>query len=221
MDFDWTEILDPLGLFSGTAKVGNEYALAAYFAAQDAIKNAKSEATQALKEGQSAAQAYLNAIDTSRKSAKELYQEGREVAGQAAVDKAGIAKKQAKAASSMAGASKLFSAIQGAQAATDAATSGYDETAQSAAGLAASQENAQKAAEMSKATGQANVAMTGAQGIANTAMTAGQQEAQNANTAGTNLTNIASTNAQQRNQARENRKNRAAQLGSSFLGSMM
>lgn len=204
---DFMDLLDPFGLFGGTRS--QKYAEEAYRRAQESLTKAREEANKYLEEGRSKAQAYLDAVDTSRKSAKELYAEGKEIAGAAAVNKAGIAKKQAKAASSMAGASKLFGAIQGAQAATEAATEGYDQTAQNAASMAAGQENAQKAAEMSKAQSQANVESNLASQQAGQTMQVGQSEAQAAQNYG-----------QQQITAEENRKNRMGSLASAFLGSL-
>lgn len=201
------DFLDPLGIFGGSKS--QKYAEEAYLRAQQAIAAAQANANNYLEAGKTKAQAYLDAVDTSRKSAKELYAEGREIAGTAAVDKAGIAKKQAKAASSMAGASKLFGAIQGAQAATDAVQRGYDEAAQNAASMAQSQENAEKQAEMTKAQGQANLEGNVAQQQASTAMQAGQSQAAAATGLGS-----------QQVQAEEGRKNRMSTLASSFLGSM-
>lgn len=71
---------------------------------------------------------------------EDLYNKGRAAAGVAAADKAGIAKRQAKAAASMNNASKAMSAIQGAQATTDAVQQGYDTASQNAASMQAGQE---------------------------------------------------------------------------------
>ena len=189
------DIVDPLGLFHGGSDIDTT-----------AVTMAYEEARKAIQEHSKNAKDYLEAVDTKRKSAKELAREGREIAGAAAVDKAGIAKKQAKAASTMAGASKLFSAIQGAQAATDAVTKGFDEASQAGAQLAAGQENAEKGAEMAKAQSQANVEANAGAQEANAAMNYG------------NATLTAATNkAQMEQQEKENRKNRMAQLGSAFI----
>lgn len=84
-------------------------------------------------------------------SAKELYKEGKDVAGAAANNKAGIAKKQAKAAASMNNVSKTQAALMGAQAANDAATAQYGETANAAANLEASGRNAVMQAKAAQA----------------------------------------------------------------------
>lgn len=183
-----------MGLFSaiddflfGSNDDWKQYAMLSYYLSQKAINNAEAKATKDLEEGKSKAQSYLDAVDTTRKTAEQLYNEGRGVAGQAAVDKAGIAKREAKAASTMAGASKLFGAIQGAQAATDAVIQGYDEAAQSAASTAQAQEAAQKEAEMQKATSQAALESGTAQQKASTALNAGQMRSNSAQQTGSTL----------------------------------
>lgn len=101
-----------------------------------------------------AKEAYQNALDNSKKnlrSSTELYQAGRSAAGAAAADKAGIAKKQAKGAAMMNGASKLQGALQGAAAATDASQQGYDETANQAANLEAGIDKQKTAIDLEKA----------------------------------------------------------------------
>lgn len=64
-----------------------------------------------------------------RKSLKEIGAEGKEAAATEASNKAGIAKRNAKAAAMQTSGSKLMSAIQGAQAANDAVSSGFDASA--------------------------------------------------------------------------------------------
>lgn len=90
-------------------------------------------------------------IAANQKSAKELYQQGRETAAMAANDKAGLAMKNAKAASMQQSGSKLLSAIQGAEAANKATQEGFDTTATQAAGLQAGQEAAKTSALASAA----------------------------------------------------------------------
>lgn len=114
------------------------------------------EASEILKNAGISANNTLKNVDTSRKTVSQLYNEGNEAAGQAAANKAGIAKREAKAAASMNGAGKLASAVQGAQAATDAVQNGYDSTVGQAASLSASQDNAQKSAAQQLATQQAS-----------------------------------------------------------------
>lgn len=75
------------------------------------------------------------------KGAQQLAQEGRAVAGQAAADKAGQAKKAAVGAAKMANASKLTAATQGAAAAGEAASQGYQDAANTAAALESQKES--------------------------------------------------------------------------------
>lgn len=95
-----------------------------------------------LKEGYDKANQVLSDAQKNMKSASQLYAEGRGVAGQAAADKAGQAKKSAVGASKMAGASKLQQAIQGSAAASDASAKGYSETASNAAAMEQANQNA-------------------------------------------------------------------------------
>lgn len=97
------------------------------------------EGTKAAKKAAEQAKQTIENVDIS--DAEDLYKKGRAAAGVAASDKAGIAKKQAKAAAAMNNASKTMAAIQGAQAATDAVQSGYDSAAQNAAAMQAGQES--------------------------------------------------------------------------------
>lgn len=71
----------------------------------------------------------VEAAQAKRKSVKQIGQEGKEAAAAEAANKAGIAKKNAKAAAMQTSGSKLMSAIQGAQAANDAVQQGYDNAA--------------------------------------------------------------------------------------------
>lgn len=159
------------------------------------MDDAQETAKKFYEEGETAAQEYLDKIDTSRSSASDLYKEGREVAGQVASDKAGIAKKEAKAASAMQGGSKLMNAIQGSQAAVDATQKGFDETVTNAAGLAASQENAEKSAEANRLANKASTAYNAAAGKAGTASSMGSQRAGLAQTSWGSLGDTASKNA--------------------------
>lgn len=120
-------------------------------------------------------------LDTTRKTAKQHYEAGREVAGMQASDKAGEAKKTAKASAMMNNAGKMTAAVQAAQAAADAANEGYDEAAQNAAALSRAQEDAEKNAEMSKAQGQASSIMANAQGKAQAEALAQQEKANKRN----------------------------------------
>lgn len=107
-----------------------------------------------------------NGLDLTRKTAKQHYEAGRETAGMEAADKAGQAKKAAKAAAMMNNAGKMTAAVQGAQAAADAATNGYDEAANTAAAMSQSQENAEKADMMNRAGNKASAIYQAAAGKA-------------------------------------------------------
>ena len=102
-------------------------------------------------------------IVKNTKSAKDLYSEGKDVASAAANNKAGLAMRNAKAASMMNSGSKLMSAIQGAQAATDAATEGYDTSAANAANLASGIQANKNAQLQSAAQGRLETATNAAQ----------------------------------------------------------
>lgn len=120
----------------------------------DWIKNLRTafgqlEATNISKGAADKATETVDAVKLS--DAEDLYNKGRAAAGVSAADKAGIAKKQAKAAASMNNASKAMSAIQGAQAATDAVQQGYDTAAQNAAAMQAGQEAKELAKAQTKA----------------------------------------------------------------------
>lgn len=172
-------------------------AILGMFIGQGIISTAQSNANEFLKNAEEKANETIAAVDTSRSSASELYNEGREVAGQAASDKAGLAKKEAKAASAMAGGSKLFNALQGAAAATEATQEGFDNTVNNAAALAANQENAEKQAALSAATSQAANTMTAGANKANTAISAGNASAGNWNklsSLGSNTSTVISAN---------------------------
>lgn len=69
------------------------------------------------------------AAQAKRKSLKQIGAEGKEAAATEASNKAGLAKRNAKAAAMQTSGSKLMSAIQGAQAANDAVSSGFDASA--------------------------------------------------------------------------------------------
>lgn len=102
-------------------------------------------------------------IVKNTKSAKDLYNEGKDVASAAANNKAGLAMRNAKAASMMNSGSKLISAIQGAQAATDAATEGYDTSAANAANLASGIQANKNAQLQNAAQGRLETATNAAQ----------------------------------------------------------
>ncbi len=137
-----------------------------------------------------------------QKSTKELYNEGKEQASAAASNKAGLAKRNAKAATMQTNGSKLMAAIQGAQSATDAATQGYDESAQSAAGMAQAQNQAQINQALNAASNKANLAQQAASTKYDAAKSAAQLKAQNA--------------ADERN----SRRQMLGQIGSAAIGSL-
>ena len=105
------------------------------------------------------AQKEIDKVDTKTDDVRTLTNKARETAGQAAGDKAGIAKKQAKAASAMQGGSKLLNAINASSAAANAATEGYDEAQSRAMNLEASRQQADVANRLNKATSKANARM--------------------------------------------------------------
>lgn len=120
----------------------------------DWIKNLRtafgqSEATNIAKGAAEKASETVDAVKLS--DAEDLYKKGRAAAGVSASDKAGIAKRQAKASASMNNASKAMSAIQGAQAATDAVQQGYDTASQNASAMQAGQEAKELAKAQTKA----------------------------------------------------------------------
>lgn len=115
-----------------------------------------------------------------QKSAKQLYNEGKEQASAAASNKAGIAKRNAKAASMQQNGSKLMAAIQGAQSATNAATEGYDTAAQNAAAVGQAQNQAAINQAMNAANVKADLAKSAAQNKYDAAVSGAQLKAQNA-----------------------------------------
>lgn len=105
------------------------------------------------------AQEEIDSVDTKTDDVRALSNKARETAGQAAGDKAGIAKKQAKAASAMQGGSRLLNAINASSAAANAATEGYDEAQQRAMNIEASRQQSDVANRLNKANSKANARM--------------------------------------------------------------
>lgn len=105
------------------------------------------------------AQKEIDSVDTKTDDVRTLSNKARETAGQAAGDKAGIAKKQAKAASAMQGGSRLMNAINAASAASNAATGGYDEAQSRAMNIEASRQQSDVSNKLNKATNKANARM--------------------------------------------------------------
>ncbi|MEE1126049.1 MAG: hypothetical protein U0L18_08990 [Acutalibacteraceae bacterium] len=102
----------------------------------------------------------IDSVDTKTDDVRTLSNKAREAAGQAAGDKAGIAKKQAKAASAMQGGSRLLNAINASSAAANAATEGYDEAQSRAMNLEASRQQSDVANRLNKAQAKANSRMS-------------------------------------------------------------
>lgn len=105
------------------------------------------------------AQKEIDSVDTKTDDVRTLSNKAREAAGQSAGDKAGIAKKQAKAASAMQGGSRLMNAINAASAAANAATEGYDEAQNRAMNLEANRQQSDVSNKLNKATNKANARM--------------------------------------------------------------
>ena len=105
------------------------------------------------------AQEDIDSVDIGTDDVRTLANKARETAGQAAGDKAAIAKKQAKAASAMQGGSKLLNAINASSAAANAATEGYDEAQNRAMNLEASRQQSDVANRLNKANNKANARM--------------------------------------------------------------
>lgn len=106
------------------------------------------------------AQEDIENVDTKTDDVRTLANKAREAAGQAAGDKAGIAKRQAKAASAMQGGSRLLNAINASSAAANAATEGYDEAQSRAMNLEASRQQSDVANRLNKANSKANARMS-------------------------------------------------------------
>ena len=137
-------------------------------------------------------------IARNTKSAKQLYNEGKEIASAQANNKAGIAAKNAKAASMQTSGSKLMSAIQAAEAANKASQEGYDTGTNTALNAGLSTESMKNQALSSGAQGKLS----------------------SANTAANMNTQAATLRAQQAQQRSLADKNRAGQIGAAFIGSL-
>lgn len=89
----------------------------------------------------------------NKTSAKDRYNEAKDIAGATAVNKASLANKQAKQAAALSNNSKMTQALLGAQAATDAVSQGYDEGIDRGANIAnqvASEEAREKEREQNQ-----------------------------------------------------------------------
>lgn len=124
------------------------------------------------------AQEDIDSVDTKTDDVRTLANKARETAGQAAGDKAGIAKKQAKAASAMQGGSRLLNAINASSAAANAATEGYDEAQSRAMNLEASRQQSDVANRLNKANSKANARINATNN--QTQLMAGMDAAKNA-----------------------------------------
>ena len=79
----------------------------------------------------------LSGNSATKTSAKDRYNEAKEIAGATAANKASLANKQAKQAGALSNNSKVMQAMLGAQAANDALAQGYDEGLDRGANMAA------------------------------------------------------------------------------------
>lgn len=152
----------------------------------DTITGGRGTTKESAEEIEKASQQYkqqMEDIAKNTKSAKELYQEGKETASAAANNKAGIAAKNAKAAAMQQSGSKLLSAIQGAEAANKASQEGYDTTAAQAAGLAGQTQAQKNAALQSGAQAAYEGATSAAKLRADQAMRQSESQRQAAGTA--------------------------------------
>lgn len=109
----------------------------------------------------------LETAKSNLKSSKELYQLGKETASAQAGNKAGIAKKNAKAAAMQNNRSRLMSAIQGAEAANTASQEGFDAGASNAMSIEAQNQQNKYNADVAAAQQKAQNTMTAAQSKAN------------------------------------------------------
>lgn len=130
MAFNWKNLVDP-----GRALFGDEDKEEA----EEKTKQARAKREEATK--------------LASKSVSEFQKEGRAAAGQAASDKAGIAKRQAKASIMQSGGNRLQAATNAASAAQDASTEEYDTTSQAMTNAAQAQNAAQVAALNNEASG--------------------------------------------------------------------
>lgn len=156
----------------------NSYRLGQAATASEIVDAAKTEADKYIQEASAEVSSAISDYENTKvKSAEELASEARSAAGQAANDEAGIAKTQAKAASMMNSGSKLASALQGAQAAKDASTSGYENMTGQMLGVAQNAESNRLGKAANVAGMKTSNAQTKGSQLANNAMTTGQAKA--------------------------------------------
>lgn len=129
MAWNWKNLVDPARIVTSDEDLEN---------AEEKTDQARAKRAEATKLAQT--------------SVSKLQQEGRAAAGQAASDKAGIAKRQAKATTMQNGGNRLQAATNAASAAQDASTTGYDETSQAMTNAAQAQLQSQINALNNEAT---------------------------------------------------------------------
>lgn len=194
-------------------------------AANEAYTNAKNEANTAYSQSVDDINKYLDEAGKTaasmRKDTKQIQQEGKETAAAEAGNKAGIAKRNAKAASMMANGSKLMAAIQGAQGAVDASTEGYDNAAARNANLSASQNQADIQNYMNLVGNKANVMSDKAKNTFNTSMANAENTYNTAVNNAANKYNAATGAAQQAQQNAADSRNRKASTVNTLLASWL
>lgn len=104
-----------------------------------------------------------DSLDTSRMTAKQGVDTGKEIASSLGGAKASKAKREAKASAMMNNAGRTQAAVQGAQAASDAVSDSFDENAKYGSNLAINQNNAEKEAQTNKIKDISHNLLTGAQ----------------------------------------------------------
>lgn len=114
----WDGVTD---YFSGGRESTRDY--------EEEMKRAQADYDASMKDIREGYAKDVEAAQAKRKSLKQIGAEGKEAAATEASNKAGLAKRNAKAAAMQASGSKLMSAIQGAQAANDAVQEGFDASA--------------------------------------------------------------------------------------------
>lgn len=118
----WEDVWDGVtDYFSGGKESTRDY--------EEEMKRAQADYDASMKDIREGYAKDVEAAQAKRKSLKQIGAEGKEAAATEASNKAGIAKKNAKAAAMQTSGSKLMAAIQGAQAANDAVSSGFDASA--------------------------------------------------------------------------------------------
>ena len=135
----------------------------------------------------------VEAAQAKRKSLKEIGAEGKEAAATEASNKAGIAKKNAKAAAMQNSGSRLMSAIQGAQAANDAVSSGFDAAAARNTAMAQGINEADITNALNAAQNKANLASAAAKNKYDTASNIAATEKANADNSANRKSQLGNT----------------------------